>query len=360
MTFSIVLSVLVGFALLLIGSHFLVQGASRLAQVAGVSSLIIGLTVVAYCTSAPEMFVSTVAAFSGNTEIALGNVVGSNIFNVLLTLGISALVIPLTVAKQLIRFDVPVMIIVSSLLYLLVTDGTFGRIDGFILFTVGILYTVALIRIATKDKKETPKDIQPISPHSTKKTVLLSLLGVGLGLVLLVLGSKFLVHGAVEIATNLGVSELIIGLTIVAVGTSIPELVTSIVAAIQGERDIAIGNIVGSNIFNICAVLGLSGILSPEVLTLSPELLSTDLPIMLITAMLCFPFFMSGFRLNRIEGTFFLILYAVYTWYLVTSALGTEEEISKILRYGLLILPTLVCIVNTIFILFTEKKRVRQ
>jgi cation:H+ antiporter len=244
------LTLLAGLALLIIGAEMLVKGASRVAAGFGISPLVIGLTVVAFGTSSPEMAISVSSAWKGEADIAVGNVVGSNIFNVLFILGLSALITPLVVSKQLVKLDVPLMIGVSVLAFLLSMDGRIAFWEGAILFAGVIGYTILAIRMG-KASGEAGDAVE----GADRTWMNIGLIAVGL--VLLVLGSQWLVSAAITIATAMGVSELVIGLTIVAAGTSMPEVATSITAAIRGQRDIAVGNVVGSNIFNILAVLGL-------------------------------------------------------------------------------------------------------
>ncbi len=313
-----------GFVLLVAGAEALVRGASRLAAAFGISPLVIGLTVVAFGTSAPEMAVSTVSSLSGQADIALGNVIGSNIFNIFLILGLSALVAPLMVSAQLIRLDVPLMIGASVLVYLFALNGVIGRPEGIILFVGILIYIGFLIRQSRREnlnvQAEYAEKYGEREPRSTK--VLLkdtALLLAGLGL--LVLGSNWLVDGAVMVAHKLGVSELVIGLTIVAVGTSLPELATSVVAAIRGERDIAVGNVVGSCLFNLLAVLGLAGMVSPSGIAVSAQSLHVDLPVMILTAVVCLPIFFTGKRISRGEGALLLSGYIGYmAWLLLTAA----------------------------------------
>jgi len=308
-----------GLILLVLGAELLVRGASRLALTIGISPLVIGLTVVAFGTSSPELAVSAKSAIEGQAGLSLGNVVGSNIFNVLFILGLSALIVPLAVAQQIIRFDVPIMIGLSFLTLLVSLDGTIGHLDGIIFFSGLIIYTVFIIY---KSKNES-KDIQNEFKAEFGETETASwgwLKNSGfiiIGLALLVLGSEWLVNSAIIFAKLLGVSEVVIGLTIVAAGTSLPELVTSIVASIRHERDIAVGNIIGSNIFNIMGVLGLSSILSPSGISVSSSFLGFDLPIMIGVAFACLPIFFSGGRISRLEGLLFFSYYIIYTVYLV-------------------------------------------
>lgn len=247
-----------GLILLIMGAELLVKGASRLATSFGIPALVVGLTVVAFGTSAPEMAVSVKAAFSGQAELAIANVVGSNIFNILFILGLAALIMPLMVSQQLIRQDVPIMIGISFVALWMIQDGTIGKLEAAILLTGVILYTVFLFYQGKKTGIDATLEVDK-NPAPTWQNILL----IVIGLALLVLGARWLVQSAVTIASSFGVSEAVIGLTIIAAGTSLPEVMTSVVATIKGERDIAIGNVVGSNIFNILAVLGLSGLFSP-------------------------------------------------------------------------------------------------
>lgn len=308
-----------GLGLLVLGAEWLVKGASRLAAALGISPLVIGLTVVAYGTSAPEMAVSVKSAWAGQPDLALGNVVGSNAFNVLFILGASALITPLVVSSQLIRLDVPVMIGVSALTLLMARDGSIGRLDAALLFAGAVAYTVFQIRQSRKESAAVQEEYgKEFSPQGTGAAANVAF--VGAGLALLVLGSRWLVNGAVAFAQALGVSELVIGLTIVAAGTSLPEVATSILAAVRGERDIAVGNVVGSNIFNILAVLGLAGLAAPAGLPVSPALVAFDVPVMIAVAVACLPIFASGATIARWEGALFLSFYVAYTAYLVLAA----------------------------------------
>jgi cation:H+ antiporter len=280
---------------------------------------VIGLTVVAYGTSSPEMAVSVKSVLAGQGDIAAGNVVGSNIFNVLFILGASAVITPLLVSSQLIRLDVPIMMGVSALMLLLAADGSIGRLDAALLFAGAIAYTVFQILQSRKESAAIREEYgKEYGPMQTSTAVNLAF--VAAGLVLLVLGSRWLVNGAVAFAQAFGVSELVIGLTIVAAGTSLPEVATSILAAIRGERDIAVGNVVGSNIFNILAVLGLSGLVAPAGLPVSGALVTFDVPVMIAVAVACFPIFASGATIARWEAALFLFYYAAYTAYLVLAA----------------------------------------
>ncbi|MDP2207343.1 MAG: calcium/sodium antiporter [Bacteroidota bacterium] len=312
-----------GLVLLVIGAELLVRGASKISASFGISPLVIGLTVVAYGTSAPELAVSVNSALINQPDIALGNVVGSNIFNILLILGISALITPLIVKQQLIKIDVPIMIGVSVLGWVLSLDGQISQTDGIILFLIVIVYTVFSIRQSRKESKAIKEEYEKEYGKAKTKnegSIIFQIALIVFGLALLVLGSNWLVKGAVELATFFGINELVIGLTIVAAGTSLPEVATSIVAAIKGEKDIAVGNVVGSNIFNILSVLGISGIVAPNGISVSPAALNFDIPIMTAVAIACLPIFFTGNSISRWEGVLFLGYYIAYILYLFFDA----------------------------------------
>jgi cation:H+ antiporter len=332
MTVSTIVFLILGLVLLIWGAEYLVRGASNLATAAGVSPLVVGLTVVAFGTSSPELAVSVMSAFKGQADLALGNVVGSNIFNVLFILGISAMIVPLVVAQQLVRFDVPVMIFVSFLLIGLGFDGNIGRLDGILLFGGAVAYTVFLIRQSRKESSAEVKEEYDKEFSGDKKSGLgKNIAFVVVGLAGLMLGSKWLVSSAIAIAQSFGVSELVIGLTIVAAGTSMPEVATSVIAAIRGERDIAVGNVVGSNIFNILCVLGLSSIVAPAGVEVSKAAINFDIPVMIAVAVACLPIFFAGYQITRINGVAFFGFYVAYIVYLIFTAsnhqlLGTFQS----------------------------------
>ncbi len=311
-----------GLVALVIGAELLVRGASRLALSFGISPLVVGLTIVATGTSAPEVAVSVGAALSGNTDIAIGNVVGSNIFNVLFILGISALITPLVVNAQIIRQEVPIMIGTSLLLLAFGLDGTLGTVDCAILLALLVLYTVFLVVQSRRETRETNDEYDSAVTSGSRWdahwAVQVLLIAIGLGF--LVAGSNWLVDSAIIFAKALGVSDLVIGLTIVAAGTSMPEVATSIMAAIRKQRDIAIGNVVGSSTFNILGCLGLSGLVAPEGLAMAPALLNFDIWVMIATALACLPVFLSGRQIARWEGGVFLGYYAAYVTYLILRA----------------------------------------
>ena len=304
-TFAVLLA---GLVLLVVGAELLVNGASKVAGILGISPLIIGLTVVAYGTSAPEMAVSVMSSFSGQADIAVGNAVGSNIFNTLLILGLSSLVTPLIVAKQIVRSDVPIVIGVSILLFVFGLDGKLSRVDGIILFTGAVVYTLSLIyqshrQISNGNSDEFEQEYG-FDGNKSVATWLKNISFIIGGSILLVLGSRWLVSSATTIAKSLGVSDLLIGLTIVSMGTSLPELATSVMASIRGERDIAVGNVLGSNIFNILAVLGMAGMISPNGVTVSEAAIQFNIPVAIAVSFACLPIFSSGNRIDRLCSNF--------------------------------------------------------
>ncbi len=312
---------LVGLVVLIAGAELLVRGASRLATAVGISPLVVGLTVVAYGTSAPELAVSVQAAFAGKAEMALGNVVGSNLFNILLILGASALVAPLHVAQQLVRWDVPLLIGLSALLLVLGLDGSLGRCDGVLLVAIGVAYSVWSVRQSRRETRAVAEEYEEaFAPTVGAPNVPRQLLLIAAGLGLLLLGSRWLVSGAIAIAQALGVGELVIALTIVAAGTSLPELATSVMASLRGERDIAVGNVIGSNIFNLLSVLGLSSVVAPHGIPVPTSALRFDIPVMIAATVACLPIFFTGHVIARWEGALFLGYYGAYTAYLVLAA----------------------------------------
>lgn len=314
----------VGLVLLVVGADVLVRSAAALATRLRVPPLLIGLTIVAYGTSAPETVVSAMASFNGQPDLALGNALGSNTFNVLLILGLSACVTPLLISAQLVRIDVPVMIGFSLLVWMLASSGALTHTDGALLLTALGVYTALQIAQARRAARSTAA--RPMRGHAG---VDIALLAAGFGL--LVLGSRWFLDGAVEIARMLGVSELVIGLTIVAAGTSIPELATSIIAVLRGARDIAIGNVVGSNVFNLTGVLGLASLLSANGLPVAPSSLHFDMPVMFAVAFACLPVFFKDNVIARWQGIVFVAYYVCYVVYLVLDAEGHDA----IRLYGL-------------------------
>jgi len=340
MSFTTLVILFSGFVLLIAGAEFLVRGASKIAAVLGVSPLIIGLTVVSFGTSSPEIAVSVQSSYIGKADIALGNVVGSNIANILLVLGFSALAAPLVVSRQLIRLDVPIMIGVSILLLLVGLDNNLSWIDGSIFVLILLVYSYFLMQQskknpAPKEDDEFEKEYGDSKNLTTVQKWVINPLLVVVGFVMLIYGSDLLVEGAVIVAKNFGISELVIGLTVIAIGTSLPELATSVIASFRGERDIAVGNAVGSNLYNILLVLGLSSIVSPDGLLVSDSAIRLDIPVMIGVALLCLPIFFNG-KVSRWEGFFFLFIYLLYLLYLFfkTSSHPLLPLFYNVLIYG--------------------------
>jgi cation:H+ antiporter len=318
-----ILLFVLGLALLGAGADVLVRGASRLATAAGVSPLVVGLTIVAFGTSAPELAVAVQAALTGDAgaNLVVGNVVGSNIFNVLVILGLSAIITPLTVVQQLVRVDVPVMAGVSVLMLVLALDGRITTAEGTLLFGGIVVYLIyAGIQGRREGKAAIAASDETVIRANPGGSVWLNLAYVAAGLVLLVLGSRWLVAGAIDIARTLGLSELIIGLTIVAAGTSLPEVAASVAASLKGERDLAVGNVVGSCLFNILAVLGLAALVAPGGIAVATSALHFDIPVMIAVAFACLPIFLTGCAIARWEGLLFLGYYVAYTAFLVLQA----------------------------------------
>lgn len=313
-----------GVAALIVGAEILVRGASAVAVRTGLSPVVVGLTVVAFGTSTPELAVSVGAGLRDEAGLAIGNVVGSNIFNVLGVLGVSALVGGgLVVAQKIVRIDVPIMIGVSVLVILLALDNRLGRLEGILLFAGIVAYTVWTVRASRSESTEVEAEYEEAFAQPSNRPVAIDIVFIVGGIGLLVLGAELMVGSASEIAESFGVSELVIGLTVVAVGTSAPELATSVVAALRGERDIAVGNVVGSNIFNILCVLGLTAIVAPGGLPVSDDALRLDMPIMLAVAIACLPVFFNGFELKRWEGGLFALYYVAYVAFLVLDQTGS-------------------------------------
>lgn len=314
---SVTLSFVAGLALLIGGAELLVRGASRLAIAIGMSPLVVGLTVVAFATSSPELVVSVSSALDGRADLALGNVIGSTIANVLLILGLAAVIAPLVVRSQLVRFDVPVMIAAAALVIVLSLDGAVGTGDGLILLVGLGLYLTRLI-VGVRREPATAGDVptEDVRVPSVPRDAAWVVAGLGM----LVFGSNLLVSAAVTVAQRLGVSELVIGLTLVAVGTSLPEIATSVLAVLRGSRDLAVGNAVGSNIFNLLAVLGITGVVAPGGVPVMRGALDFDLPVMLAVTVACLPIFFTGHLIARWEGVVFLGYYIAYSAYLLLRA----------------------------------------
>jgi cation:H+ antiporter len=326
---STALLLVLGVSALVVGAEGLVRGATRLAATFGVSPLVIGLTVVAYGTSAPELTVSVTSSLGGQPAIAVANVVGSNILNVLLILGVTTLISPVAVAQQFVHREVPIMIGVSGLFLWLAYDHDVSRADGIVLILCAVAYTVAAIRLTKKEpaavRDEYALEFGAAGPAgSSVKIVLSASIFCVIGLGLLVVGAKWLVVAGTTIAAAAGISETVIGLTVIALGTSLPEIATSVLAAFRGERDIAVGNIIGSNIFNLLGIAGISALVAPGGLTVADSMIVFDLPVMVAVAIACLPIFATGHRIDRWEGLLLFGYYVAYTAYLVLDATGHD------------------------------------
>lgn len=308
------LLIIASLIMLYFGASWLVNGAASLAVRLGITPLVIGLTVVAFGTSTPELIVSIQAALEGNGSISIGNVVGSNIFNIGAILGLAALFYPIKVKAQVLRFDIPIMLFTAVLFLLLFLDHQISRLEGGV-FVVGIIaYTVFNLRKSRQEgQQEILEEFQEVAPQTSRHWAVDVLL-IGFGLLVLIFGSDLLVDGAVSLAKHFGISEAVIGLTIVAAGTSMPELATSVVAALKKQSDIAVGNVVGSNIYNILAILGVSSIITP---IQAPDIAFTDGLVMVGISVLLIPLMRTGYAIKRWEGGILLLIYAVYLYSLL-------------------------------------------
>lgn len=313
-----------GLVIIILAAEFVLRGASRLAARLGIKPIIIGLTVVSVGTSVPELAVGITAVSEGSGSLAVGNIAGTNILNILFILGLSAAIRPLPLQLLSIRFDVPVMIVSAIALFLMALDGQLSRFEGILLTMAAVIYAIAIIRIS---KKESAKMRQEYAEEYGSQVLLKeknSVLGwVGniilmiAGLVLSMVGADLLVAGAVSIAQAMGVSDAIIGLTIVAIGTSAPELATTIMATIKNDRDVAVGNLIGSSISNILSILGVTCIVAPNGVDVSEDILWLDLPMAAAVAIVCYPVFRSDRMVTRREGIIFVSAYLIYLTFLL-------------------------------------------
>jgi cation:H+ antiporter len=345
-----ILLFIAGLITLILGADLLVRGAARIAAGAGISPLVIGLTIVAIGTASPEIAVSLQAASSGQGDLTFGNVLGSNIFNILFILGVTAIVAPIVIAEQLIRKDAPIMLGVSLLTFGLAMDGSINWLDGILLLIGLVVYTVFALKQSRKESKEVQNEYakefgqkEPPTKNSTVVNIVLILAGLGL----LVIGSNWLVKSAVQIAQLLGVSELVIGLTIVAVGTSLPEVATSVIAALKGESDIAVGNAVGSNIFNLLGVLGIGAFVAPEGISVASRVAGFDLPVMVFVALVTLPVFYIDNRISRLEGGLLLAYYFVYVTFVIMRATESSALPNALLFIFFFVPITFIMLVAT-------------
>ncbi len=308
-----------GLAALIAGAEMLVRGGSALAVRLGISPLLIGLTVVALGTSTPELAVGIDAAIQGNGSLAVGNIAGTNTVNILLILGLSAVLQPLAIQMQTLRLELPVIVVASATLLAFAWDGTLSRLEGLLLVSMGTAFTLAVIRVARREslrvKLEFAREFgtRRLANRQAANEMLL----LALGLVIIVAGADWLVEGAVDLARLWRVSDAFIGLTIVAIGTSAPELVTTIISTIRGDRDIAVGNLIGSSVYNILVILGVTCLVPTSGVEVSSHLIRVDIPVMLGVALVCIPVFISGRQISRLEGGLFVSAYAAYLGYLI-------------------------------------------
>jgi cation:H+ antiporter len=322
-----ILFFVLGLIALIGGAELFLKAVDHFGLKWGISPLIMGLTVVAFATGAPELAISIKAAASGSADLVLGNIIGSNIANILLILGITAIITPINITKRVIRVDVPIVIGMSAVVYLLAMDGALTTLDGSILLSGLVGYSIfTYFQIKKSREEEAPEEIFEYekSPDELAKGTYFYVKNIGLllmGLLLIVAGSNWMVDSAVTIATLLGMSELVIGLTIVSIGTSLPEVATSLSAARKGKADIAVANVLGSNLYNVLLTLGLTLIIAPNVLDVSMAAINFDIPFMLAVSIACIPIFVAGFNLTRTDGSIFLLYYFTYLSYLVLDAI---------------------------------------
>jgi len=311
---EIIIYISAGLLMLFAGAEGLIRGSSSLALRVGITPLVVGLTVVAFGTSSPELVVSLKAALEGNGDISIGNVIGSNIANIALVLGVAALIRPLKVNTVVIRREIPLMIFISLIFVIFLINREISRIEGIIFFAGIILYSIVSVLLARKEKS---KEIEDEYVEGVAKKPLKTWLAIPFiifGLALLIYGANLFLEASIEIAKKIGMSQAVIGLTIVAIGTSLPELVTSAVASFKNETDIAIGNVVGSNVFNILLILGVTAMIIPVSAT---GITMTDIIVMMVTAVIILPMTWTKFVLNRLEGAFLLTGYIIYMYYLL-------------------------------------------
>lgn len=313
-----------GLALLIFAAELVVRHGSALALAFGVKPLILGLTIVAIGTSTPELAVGLTAALGGNGALAVGNIAGTNLVNILLILGLSALLRPLTLHQRTIRTDLPMMLVAALMMTAFAWDGNLSRLDGGVMLAVAVAYTVLIIKQSGSEPRSVKAEYKEMFGSEGARTMGTEEAHRGInavyltaGIALSVLGAHWLVDGAVDLARNMGLGEAVIGLTIVAIGTSGPELVTTIVGTLRNERDVAVGNLLGSSVYNILVILGITCIVAPAGIPVERELLLFDIPLMTGVALLCIPVFITGGKVSRAEGGLFVALYCAYLGYLL-------------------------------------------
>lgn len=319
---SSLLALLAGIVVLVAGAELVVRSGSRLAGRLGVPPMVIGLTVVAVGTSAPELAIGIDSALQGVGSLAVGNIAGTNTVNLLLVLGMSAALLPLALDRRSLRIDLPVMVIAALAMLVMSLDGHLSRAEGVLLILGGLVHTVVTVRTARRrggrlDEEYAHEFGPPTDRHGRSLAIDVALLAVGIGVI--VIGADVLVDAASDLARNLGVSDALIGLTVVAIGTSAPEFVTMVVATLRDERDIAIGNILGSSTYNILVILGVAMVVPSAGIDVEPRLVSIDIPVMTAVALVCIPVFISGRKVTRVEGGIFVAAYLLYLGLLISS-----------------------------------------
>jgi cation:H+ antiporter len=309
--------IVAGLAGLLFGADLLVRGSAALAAHLGVRPIVIGLTVVALGTSLPELAVGVDAVRQGSPGLAVGNIVGTNLVNVLFILGLSALILPIAFERRTVRFDLPAMTAASVVLWLLAVDGTLSRLDGAVLLLGGAAYAAGIVWTSRQESEATREDYASRVERSTRRGLVLRGLTVLAGIGLVVLGAEFLVDGSIKVARSLDVSEAVIGLTVIAIGTSAPELVTTLTSTVRGNRDIAVGNLLGSSVYNIAFVLGVTVLTAPAAVEIADEVIAADLVVLAVVAVITVPVLVSGHRVSRLEGGAFVATYVGYLVWLI-------------------------------------------
>lgn len=338
----IAITFIAGLAALIGGAELFLRGVDHFGVKWRVSPLIMGLTVVAFATGAPELAISIQAALTDNVDLVLGNIIGSNIANILLILGISAIIKPLVVKLRVVQIDVPIVIAASVLLYVIAWDGELTKLDGVWLLLGLVLYSIFTFFQIKKERDNQPEETdfeaeqRKLSSGWYFYVKNIGYLIVGMGLI--VQGSDWMVQSAVEIATILGLSQLVIGLTIVSIGTSLPEIATSIATIRKGNTDMAVANVMGSNLYNTLLTLGLTVVIAPNVLTVSPAALALDLPFMVAVSIMCVPIFIAGFDITKFDGAILLFYYGSYLTYLVLDAVGStlEQPMEHLIYYAVI------------------------
>ena len=345
-----------GLIALIAGAELLIRGSAKAALFFGMSPLVVGLTIVAMGTSAPELAVSIHSGMEGKAGIALGNVIGSNIINILLILGVSAIITPLRVDQRLVQIEVPIMIAASFIVFFMAMNGNISRTEGVLLFSGIIFYILYTFRKSSREKAKVIEEYESefgSRKDITKKSLFFSMIFIVVGFVLLIKGSEYLVDGAVFIARYFDVSEFIISILIIAMGTSLPEAATSIVAGIKGENDIAVGNAIGSNIFNLLSVLGAASIFAPGGIDVDPEALYFDIPVMIAVAIACLPIFIAQ-PITRARGSLFFGYFVAYVIFLIFSTINHPYLITYKQIMLLFVIP--LTVVTLIYMMYKGVK----